>query len=107
MTDKKINEMVAKKLGTYEKCWCFPTPCDFHIPDYYHDIKAAWDIVKEFKKRNFEMFLHNTLDGKWDCELNNPEALYQSGIGKAHTAPMAICLAFLKLNKREDTPCQK
>ena len=129
LTDREINEAVARKLGwacndrhcngdfkhTCGACGkyghgnCYgdgtgavQVECD-HMPDYCHSIEAAWEIVSRRKlifkcefapylnlwKASFEAF-------GWCCgeERHNPSKDWK---GEADTAPMVICLAFLKI----------
>ena len=119
MIDQKINEAVARKLGwschehpILEKNdivmahgWVRPNPLKacFHeaVPDYCHSIEAAWEIV--------EFVRHMQTDSQMKAALKCRLALHSDGqwnmwfpgmsIGEeADTAPMAICLAFLKLD---------
>jgi hypothetical protein len=95
MTDQEINESVARKLG-----WEVPGygtersikelfKC---VPDYCHSIEAAWEIIS----KNEGLILHKYPFRRphWrSCVIReNDEA-----DAEAATAPMAICLAFLKL----------
>lgn len=101
MTDQEINEAVARKLGwyfifhetgTHGKRWGNPagTITGFlDCPDYCHSIAAAWGIVEA-----------NHLSGVMRIGLGwraigNNGATGASDL-QADTAPMAICLAFLK-----------
>lgn len=110
MTDEEINEAVARKLG-----WHQPTEganwvnfegksmpdlgiYDFtYYPDYCHSIQAAWEIVEMTHKNGFTIrfsVARNTWIagyGDYGDDLD-PQV-------EADTAPMAICLAFLKCHK--------
>lgn len=121
MNDQEINEAVARKLG-----WIPPTMAKWEqnehlgegrplkhlrwhkkeeysevekLPDYCHDIKAAWEVVEYLRKTNTDMRLvyHPPYGSteSWSCEL---EA--QNFSESADSAPMAICLAFLKLEEK-------
>lgn len=103
MTDLEINEAVARKLGNTEwtsgadgyktideltneeKCYM--------VPDYCHDIKAAWEIVERQKHNGFMMCLDN-VDGFWVCSFSSNKSLLKNAV-QADTAPMAICKAIL------------
>jgi hypothetical protein len=106
MTDKEINEAVARKLG-WVRC-CNPKTMEngkiidcfgwskggshFHerYPDYVTDIRAAWEIVECWQKEGFIFSLYyEPIEKNWRC------AFMETVI--ADTAPRAICLAFLKL----------
>ena len=116
MTELEINETVAKKLG-----WIINKTSDYlpwygrpngppesamirELPDYCRDIKAAWEIVEKFKG----MGLFQTDAGHWYCvssfnlsEKSSDEWYFRAEDNEygmlANTAPLAICLAFLKL----------
>lgn len=86
MTDQEINEAVARKLGWESHPsyivknridWKTPKGGDRNkLPDYCHDIKAAWEIVEFLNSRNYRIILKQA-------------------------APMAICLAFLELKSKK------
>lgn len=97
MTDNEINDAVARGLG-----WKILGP-EFggwmregkhqehrqHIPDYCHSIAAAWEIVDKIPAWDLV-----AMDGEIQARL------YLNGkteMANADTAPMAICLAFLKV----------
>lgn len=92
MTDQEINEAVHEKLHG--------KPYDpFNIPDYCTSIQAAWEIVE--KEAGFDLFFARDYQGeKWSCTFTVKEGDRPSWVvgAKADTAPMAICLAFLKLS---------
>lgn len=85
VTDDKLNELVALKLG-----WDI-NPQTF-IPHYSTDIKAAWEIV-EFMKCEFDLMKMPSPPTWWACFKKN----FGEFDGEADTAPRAICEAFLKL----------
>lgn len=111
---KRMNEAVARKLG-----WRFDRTGHWHslpkdgggscwdaLPDYCHSIAAAWEIV-EFVRESHGFSLEKVPYGgipKWDCELYAFDMTEYKRNGKiqsqADTAPMAICLAFLKLEDK-------
>lgn len=107
MTDQEINEAVARKLGRkkldrpdysldHPYSWKNERGGLMDVPDYCHSIEAAWEIVKRMNlnchvvsivcevKTFYVQFVN------WGEIWNGPVAT---------KAPMAICLAFLKLNK--------
>lgn len=110
-TDQEINESVARGLGWVPplgKAWKpkvgegqpfesiywsrngkFATE---RLPDYCHEIKAAWEIVEHC---NMVTYIQRpSVGGKeWHVDIGN------CGWSEAGTAPMAICLAFLKLQE--------
>lgn len=113
MTNSEINEAVARKLG-----WkvlsggLLAVPPDAfddaakRLPNYAESIAAAWEIVEFIHNKGFDMELMHTSpqwitenpDEKWmiyvrryDTDRNPFENVF------AETAPLAICLAFLKL----------
>lgn len=112
MTDQEINESVARKLG-----WTSPGPppdsptwkmpdggYDF-VPDYCHSIEAAWEVV-EYLEKTFNVRLLDLnrwerkpehLQENWVFQIRTePYAIIEAG---GDTAPVAICLAFLKMDE--------
>lgn len=99
MTDQELNEAAARGLGwiyedgewhKYANGICVD---EQDLPDYCHSIAAAWEIMN--------------LPVAWDLVKQADEIqarLYFPGgnilMAAADTAPMAICLAFLKLNDK-------
>jgi len=108
MTNKEINEKVARKLGwkflfdplghtVVDRVPCFESPngeIEQSLPDYCTDISAAWEIVEHLKTQSFVVTIE-------DCYKARVELVHFSVNEKvkaeADTAPMAICLAFLKV----------
>lgn len=108
MTDQDINEAVARKLGLRD-CGSFVDKetggkLSDHImkpdgtfiskcPDYCHSIEAAWEIVEKVD------YICRIGYGKYySCEFLMAQGERQEYYrAEADTAPMAICLAFLKL----------
>lgn len=107
MTNKQINEAVAQRLG-YEKVkglfgnpvlgtiqkygWKIDGKILDRIPNYCGDIAAAWGIWSVL----MEAQVGKMKDGSYDALVRS----YKGGRyaeARASTAPMAICLAFLKL----------
>lgn len=99
MTDQEINEAVARKLGTWARI--DPDPdCSLNdpakpstlpaYPSYCTDIAAAWEIFSTIKRMGS---IYRTPDSYWCSFATVPERTE----AQADTAPMAICLAFLKL----------
>jgi Phage ABA sandwich domain len=99
ITTAEINELVARKLGwicggpdqsdPFETVWYGPNQ-ETKIPAYSTSIEAAWEIVPRIE--DFELIQYCN---KWLVMtgfLDDSETL-----AEADTAPMAICLAFLKL----------
>lgn len=101
MTPQEINEAVARKLGydAIDKSHRRP------IPDYCHSIEAAWEIWAKMSDGYFltleteaGTFGRNIVkvwknDGKGDSGWVIDDVY-------ANTAPMAICLAFLKMEEK-------
>lgn len=87
MTDQEINHAVARKLKGEDTRL---------IKDYCHSIEAAWEIVGYMAKQHFGVSVsHDNLRDLWQCGI---ESIKEPGqYETADTAPMAICLAFLKL----------
>lgn len=102
MTDKKINDAVARKLGWWKiENGIGKRPeykegdgCADVIPDYCGSIEAAWEIVEKLG----DFTLRYSPPKKWIVsKLMAWNHQDDTIIGEADTAPMAICLAFLKL----------
>lgn len=85
MTDQEINEVVARKLGHV------PGKSS-GMPDYCHSIEAAWEILEAVASRgtHWEM---SKADSGYTVFIREDDYPYVTEA----TAPMAICLAFLKL----------
>ena len=107
MTPQEINEAVASKFGysnfrikqglgsSYLVADKDGIGYPRKVPDYCTSIAAAWGIVE--KCEGFRLYMK---DGLWEAEimvhlgnLDNINKWREQG----YTAPMAICLAFLKL----------
>lgn len=103
MTPQEINELVARKLGHLER----PIPGAANMviyPDYATDIKAAWEIAEKYPCE-IRKWVATTAwkEGEtiqWDVFLWWGPNYKDSVLGQADTAPMAICLAFLKLEDK-------
>lgn len=119
MNDQEINEAVARKLGwklfdEHYSYWIPPTieavhkygDRPSHLPLYTKKIEAAWEIVEFLAKKNL------TVDLTFEIYIK-PRARVSirsdGGGGTWHinvkcvqneSAPMAICLAFLKLEDK-------
>ena len=107
MTDQEINEAVARKLGwedfddpratrfEWRRKSDNPKRDQFvvQLPDYCHDIKAAWEVVEKMASDGYSITVGQNpcrcLAWKTHEDFN--------AIQEADTAPMAICKAFLKL----------
>lgn len=109
MTDIEINEAVAKKLGWTQHpfdgragFWFWFKPnynLPNNLPDYCHSIEAAWEIVDKIKDTYFSVSVsHDNERNLYQCEFSgfNSAPIYAT----ADIAPMAICLAFLKLDDK-------
>lgn len=102
MTNQEINEAVAKRLGWLVSptlgAWCPPPPnVDLEqfsdVPDYCGSIEAAFEIVMHYLETGGEFGIWRSGDLKrWHAHFDIFEFEEDSD-----TAPMAICLAFLKL----------
>lgn len=98
MTDTEINEAVARKLGWVQKGSSWQSPVqqekypewsNIDLPDYCNEIAAVWEILTDYCDE-----WHLDCRGGVSARLQKN---YVSGFAEADTAPMAICLAFLKL----------
>lgn len=98
MTAQEINEAVARKLGIELTPCPIMDSCSCCGPqNYCTDIKAAWEIVEVLP--GFQIMYIGIFDGpSWRCiTRHNLSGEFISYQYDADTAPMAICLAFLKL----------
>ncbi len=118
MTPQEINEAVARKLGWVQMStpdnWKHPDFGEFlDIPNYSQDISAAWEMMEKKEiavlptdKGWYATSNDSRLDEGECLELWIPTACgtrNECGCGRcviADTAPMAICLAFLKLENK-------
>lgn len=99
-TPEEINDAVARKLGWKQAGPMKHDPLNVYLkkdgerieglPDYCHSIEAAWEVLESWKG-HWELHRQN---GHFDFILYRRSEQYD---GQADTAPMAICLAFLKL----------
>lgn len=105
MTDQEINEAVARKLGWKKEkgFWWSPIISEVPklttnnpLPDFCHSLEAAWEIVEwcKFHKRQIHL---DTTNVSWVCLIGHSQHGIVVHSGEADTAPLAICLAFLKL----------
>ena len=103
VTNQEINEAVARKLGVYPSnetiAWAKSQVTGagefkITIADYCTDIRAAWEIIPIGIWNIIE-----TNSKKWraSCWMSKTKKWYWA---EADTAPMAICLAFLKLEDK-------
>lgn len=95
-----MNELVARKLGhESDRGEIFVKGKYKLLPDYCHSIAAAWEII-DHCEHNLVLYQidlsHSRTGSSWYCTLGTKNQ-YNEGVG-ADTAPMAICLAFLKLH---------
>lgn len=103
-SDSEINEAVAKKLGwkKFDEHYQYWIPPDLaardkygdrpsHLPLYSQQIQAAWEVVEKCEYFCLVKPLNNE---KWKCDMGAKNDII---VIWADTAPMAICLAFLKL----------
>lgn len=91
MTNQEINEAVARKLGIWHTRLRPES-----ISSYCTSIAAAWEIV-ESVKHPMQIGNNCVVKGsEWYCSWWD-NANNKSWKEHADTAPMAICLAFLKI----------
>lgn len=92
---------------TYEKKWGDYLKQDPNdsvaydaCPNYSTDIAAAWLVVLEMVRRNYEVSINHNLDiigGKWECTLQQVPNKHHGWVtGVADDAPLAICRAVVK-----------
>lgn len=118
MADQELNEAVAKKLG-----WTDIHPLEHEpsqlvgnrngkgtleaLPDYCHSIEAAWKIMQWCKVDyhtgsiaefavGYDSVAHWTA---WIMDYRDSQHKPTHYTASADTAPMSICLAFLKLTE--------
>ena len=109
-TNQSINEAVARKLGWKEDLrtsyWIRETVAGVEgtrkdsLPDYCTSIAAAWEIVEYLrlkKKKTKPIFFLRGLTIQSRSNSRKWRVYLHGKLGIADTAPMAICLAFLKL----------
>lgn len=119
MTNQEINKAVARNLGwtkiqnkirnghksdQLEGIRFYPgaqCPMFTDIPNYASDIKAAWEVVEWMQKNMPEEILRlECVGNEWNFGptmiCGEEEFIADSTNGRADTAPMAICLAFLR-----------
>lgn len=116
LTPEEINEAVARKLGwkLEDNLWRDPRHGgqrsewgpEFTIP-YSTDIKAAWEIVEYMGEKGIGLQLNQDISSgyktEWWATFHNETLGYLGGepwIRSDLSAPMAICLAFLKLEDK-------
>ncbi len=108
MIDSEINEAVARKLGIDPKAGFAGVATDgslvFSLPDYCHDIAAAWEIVEKIRAMGYQVIINAGAVGRKEFTISISGDVtkppYQPLFSEeADTAPMAICLAFLKLQE--------
>lgn len=109
MTDQEINEAVARKLGWID-IEPSTNPLLFYghrqindelelVPDYCHSIAAAWEVVEHLQKEFIIYVFGGMPNSVWHCDIQDHPTAHLGRIvsQSADTAPMAICLTFLKL----------
>lgn len=104
MSPAQVNEAVARKLGwTVLSGGTLGVPSNAiddaaeRIPDYCHSIEAAWEIVGKFMSESgwdFNLLGGERYGGDWQANFTGHDQWHSA---ESDTAPMAICLAFLKL----------
>jgi hypothetical protein len=102
VTDQEINEAVALKLGgerrTLPDAELEDGTIIRHFPDFCHSIAAAWEIIEKVKW--YTMWHDDQGFHFWIRANEKPEP--ELAAAYANTAPMAICLAFLKLEEKSN-----
>lgn len=108
-TPEELNEAVARKLG-----WVKDTSSDFlpwwfrsewlpeaqkirDIPDYCYSIEAAWEIFDWAQKQKISYNVSFLGNDTFLAQFVRDSRDHWSQI--SDTAPMAICMAFLKLEE--------
>jgi predicted Zn-dependent protease len=109
----EINESVARKLGWrlsdeihdhsfLTSCyshWCNGQEGSAKVKDYAGSIQASWEIVGFVNSKFLLMKIEQELgNAEWSVIIrHNDPTMQNKYYGRADTAPMAICKAFLKL----------
>jgi len=111
MTNQEINEAVARKLGWIKVLagWMDNSRHSIHpnIPNYCTDIADVWEIVEDLPYFKLSTVGYMSIKDrsaitKWECTTVTGAPTQPIGyLAEADTAPMAICLAFLKLKESE------
>lgn len=97
MTPEEINKMVAIKLGREETSECFHNCGCNSVPKYCIDIDDAWEIVLTVNAGKWMIFNPGNTN-TWVASITDlPDG--SKSDAEADTAPMAIALAFLKLEE--------
>lgn len=106
MTNNEINEAVARKLGWKDDPdgWIQPNGPWFPMPPAYSTkIEAAWEILEHCCSRGFAVKIEQDFGMEFwraticdDRKIETKCCLHEDG----DTAPLAICLAFLKLEDK-------
>lgn len=105
MTNNEVNEAVAVRLGwVYHEdasplCWEMPINSTVYVksyPTYSTSIAAAWEVVEFVRNQNKESIEIHSLPEGYSVIFTGP-TWKQMVRQDADTAPMAICLAFLKI----------
>lgn len=103
MTPQEINEAVARKLGM--NFFVDTTKdCEAMVPDYCHDIAAAWEIVDYIALNSKDILLRfriekykNLTKAGWYTEAGGMGGDFTISEDQNEVLPMAIVNAFLKL----------
>lgn len=92
MTDQELNEAVARKMGMAE---VIVKNQPTIVPDYCHDIKAAFEIDAWVKREHpdWQFSVYRVKDD-FACVIGTADKHYAD---YADTAPRAIVMAFLKV----------
>jgi hypothetical protein len=111
-----INEEIAKKLGWTDITFSIynrstgnfpgfvPEKSVYNneptllIPDYFHSIEAAWEIVDYLANKGLAVQLRQQKNFV-HCEITRAEGVSDWREANAETAPLAICKAFLALKE--------
>lgn len=115
MTNDEINEKVARRLGAkrlvaeghdcgdhYHDHWELTHEWNYRkyakfLPNYCEDLKAAWEIAEKNAVINsWWCFTIHAYLGGWVAGWSDRDGSWRNKTD-SDTAPMAICLAFLKM----------
>lgn len=98
--ETRIRWVVTKKKYEYKFYNVNGDETWLPLPEFSSDIKDAWYVVEKLRDRYVYMNLTNN-DDSYCCELMEQDlensSRYFTYYADAETAPLAICLATLKL----------
>ena len=108
---RELDALVAERLGYeikpgYAQCgFGHKTNYWFRIPSYSTSITAAWELVGKLRAQGLAVWVIGDQTGSLVC-VGDYQGGYDLGDltyrASGNTAPLAICLAFLKVTEVGD-----